>query len=87
MPKLEYCESQDRDITILDTNGKYSYAWFMFQRATFDNYGKLYDLPHDDIHSYSQQYAIAEKMLENGGWRNWLHCAEKIGLDKASISP
>ena len=79
--KLEVCESGQKDLTILDTNNKYSYGYFMFQRATFDKYGELYNLPHDNIHSFDEQFSIAHKMIEDGGWSNWYNCVHNtVGL-------
>ncbi len=81
LTKLEQCESGGKDITILDTNKKYSYAYFQFQRQTFDHFGKVYNLSHSDIHSRDQQYAIARAMIENGLWKNWYNCGKSVGLD------
>ena len=77
--KLETCESRGKDITILDTNNRYSYGWFQFQRQTFNHYGDLYGLPHDNIHSFDQQFAIAHKMIENGLQNQWYNCTKSIG--------
>lgn len=80
LDRLEGCESEHRDVTVMDTNGKYSYGWLQFQQSTFDTYGKIYFLPHSNIHSRDQQYAIAEKMIADGLWRHWYNCTIKIGL-------
>jgi len=88
MPKLEYCESQDiNQPPKIDTDGEYSTGYFQFHTTTFNNYGAYYKLPHDDITSYDEQYAITKAMLEHGLWRQWYNCSKKIGLDKASVSP
>lgn len=83
--KLAQCESQQTpDLRIIDTNGKYSTGWLMFQDATFEYFGEKYDLPHDDIWNPEQQIAIAQKMIENGYWYHWRICGKKIGLDNYS---
>lgn len=79
LSKLEICESNGTDVKVLDTNGKYSYSYFQFQEETFNHFGELYKLPHNDIYSRDQQYAIARKMIENGLWRHWYNCSKKIG--------
>ena len=75
---LEQCESGGKDITILDTNNRYSHGWFQFQTATFNKYGELYNLPHDNIHSRVEQYEIAKAIIFDGGWRNWYNCGKTI---------
>ncbi len=46
---LSQCESQQRsDITVLDTNNKFSYGLLQFQLATFMKFGKIYEvLPNE----------------------------------------
>lgn len=75
---LEMCESGGRDVTVLDTNKKYSIGYFQFQQATFDKYGELYSTPHDNIHSRVQQYELTKEIILHGGWRNWYNCGKSI---------
>lgn len=85
---LKSCESQNReDITILDTNKKYSYGGLQFQLGTFMGYGKLYGILPEEftdkeglllIHNPFVQRAIARKMLDDGLWKHWLNCAKTL---------
>lgn len=75
--ELHLCENRGDIPRILDSNGRYSYGYVMFQRSTFDAYGEKYDLPHDDIYDDDQQAMIAMYMLNDGLWRHWLTCAKK----------
>ncbi len=83
------CESQQRpDITVLDTNNKFSYGLLQFQLATFMKFGKIYEvLPNEFtnkeslllIHNPSVQKAIARAMLDDGLQDNWRNCVKAIG--------
>lgn len=59
----------------------------MFQKATFNAYGKLYELPHDNIYSDDQQKAIATAMLNDGLWKKWLNCGRKVTRDLGYMYP
>lgn len=86
---LHQCESQGRDeITVLDSNHKYSYGGLQFQLDTFMSFGKLYNILPEEltnkeglllIHTFSIQKAIAREMLDDGLQKNWLNCVKKIG--------
>jgi hypothetical protein len=72
---LHLCENSGNVPRIVDSNGYYSYGYLMFQRATFNSYGKFYNLPHDDISSSTEQIAIAKAMLDDGLFHNWYTCS------------
>lgn len=74
---METCESNQRDITILDSNNKYSHGWLQFQTASFHYFGKKFGLEHSDIHSREQQEALARAMLNAGLSNNWKTCARR----------
>lgn len=88
---LIQCESQGREnITILDSNNKYSYGIMQFQLYTFLGFGKKYGiLPMEFteaegrllIHNTYVQKAIAKEMLNDGLSYHWKNCARKIGYD------
>lgn len=94
--RLEECESQNRpNITILDSNNKYSYGLLMFQLQTFINFGKKYNILPDEltskealllIHNSSIQKAIATDMLEDGLQNQWYNCSKKLGKYPTSDS-
>lgn len=87
--QLSLCESGGKsDITVLDTNNKYSYGEFQFQLGTFMGYGKQYGiLPQsltDEeglllIHNPYIQRALATMMLDNGLSYHWKNCSQSIG--------
>jgi hypothetical protein len=86
---LSHCESGHKEnITVLDTNNKYSYGLLQFQLATFMGFGKQYGiLPLEFtnkeglllIHNPYVQKAIAREMLDDGLQRHWLNCVNVIG--------
>lgn len=76
---LHECENRDNIPRLLDVNGKYSYAYLMFQKSTFDLYGGKYGLPHDNIYSKEQQELIALYMLNEGLSKNWYNCSKVLG--------
>ncbi len=67
-----------KDVTVLDTNGKYSYAFFQFQMSTWLSYGKEFGATRENIHDYFLQMKVARSMLDNGGQSHWRNCAEKV---------
>lgn len=71
---METCESRQRDITILDSNNKYSHGWLQFQTASFNYFGKKFGLGHSNIHSRTQQETLARAMLDAGLSSNWKTC-------------
>lgn len=86
---LQFCESSGRtDIKIMDSNNKHSYGGLMFQMSTFLSQGKKYELIAGSttavqgekmIYDIELQEAIAHRMLEDGGERNWYTCTKKLG--------
>lgn len=90
LDSLSQCESGGREnITVLDSNNRYSYGILQFQLNTFIGYGKQYGiLPqeftrHESlllIHNPFVQRAIAREMLSDGLSYHWKNCAIRIGL-------
>lgn len=90
MFQLSKCESGDRpDITVLDSNNRYSYGLFQFQFSTFMNFGKQYGILPQSlsdseglllIHNPFIQRGIAEAMLDDRLSYHWLNCRNKIGV-------
>lgn len=74
--RLILCESRGNEKAIGD-NGK-AFGILQFHQGTFDKFGSLYNLCHDNIWNPNQQREIAKKMLENGGWKHWTNCYLKI---------
>lgn len=89
LDRLSNCESGGRSqITILDSNNKYSYGEFQFQLETFMKYGKQYGILPDEftnneglliIHNSSVQRAIAQHMIDDGLTYHWKNCVRKLG--------
>lgn len=77
---LAICESGGRDITILDSNHKYSIGILQFQSATFLSFSKKYGMKVTikDIHSSTTQATLAKHMLDDGLWKHWYTCSKKI---------
>ncbi len=80
------CESRQRDVTILDSNNRYSIGWLQFQTASFNWFGKKFKLPHSDIHSREQQETLARAMLNAGLSYNWKIC-NRITTNKYGAYP
>ena len=70
--KLIECESGGDKWAINhnEPHGK-SYGIMQFRLETFQEQGRLYDLPHNDIFSEEQQIAIASRMLLDGKGNRW----------------
>lgn len=75
---LFYCESGIRDVTILDTNNKYSYGWGQFQMATWLSFGAFASSTKDNIHDFYLQHKVARSMLDAGGQNHWKTCAASV---------
>lgn len=87
--ELHLCENRNNVEKVLDSNNRYSYGAYMFQLDTFYGFGKQYgffpaEFTKEEarlmIHIPSLQKAIAKEMLNDGLWRHWKHCAEKISV-------
>lgn len=53
---------------------------FQFKKKTFDYFGELYKLPHNDIYSRAQQTQIARRMLLDkitSHWTTWERVVER----------
>lgn len=80
--RLWNCESSYMaDVVHMDSDNLLAYGPVQFKMATFNSFGKQYNLPHDDILSPVQQRAIWERMLHDGYAYLW-GCAKTIGMDK-----
>ncbi len=75
---LALCETGNRDVTILDTNKKYSYGYLQFQMGTWLAYGKSLGATSANIHDYALQHQVARTMLNAGLQNQWKTCAEKV---------
>lgn len=75
---LAICESGYRDITILDSNHKYSYGILQFQMATWVSYGKPFGATVENIHDKDLQHEVARSMLDQGLNYNWKTCSAKV---------
>ena len=85
------CESRGNSKAIhYNDGGSHSYGLVQWKEDSFYRYNKIYKvLP--DLERYevlniimdeTAQIELAKKVIENGGWRNWLNCGLKIGLSK-----
>ena len=78
------CESGGRNVTVMDTNGKYSAGILQFQLATFQGYRKKYGLdPDKKLWKDSEiQRDLAYRMLEESpkNVRHWTNCAKAKGI-------
>ena len=91
---LSQCESGGRtDIKVLDVNGYYSYGKYQYQLLTWRRYGIKFGYWDNTItdtelrtHIYKEwlQDDMTARILltEKNGWRNWVTCGKKAGLDK-----
>jgi len=75
---LAICESRNRDVTILDSNNKYSYGPLQFQMSTWLSYGKPFGATKANIHDTMLQHQVARSMLDAGLQYNWKTCAAKV---------
>lgn len=75
---LAICESQNKDITILDSNDQYSYGPLQFQMNTWIPQGKLFGATASNIHDASLQHQVARSMLDAGMQSRWLTCARIV---------
>ena len=87
--QLEECESGRRvNVKYLDWNNEWSYSSWQFQWKTFVKYNHKFhfrdNLILKDIYDRDLQrrMVIAILTTERYGWKNWLNCSKKIGLDK-----
>lgn len=74
------CESNGNSKAIGD-NGK-AKGILQFHQGTFDKFGSLYNLPHDNIWDSDQQITIAKRMIEDGLIFHWRNCAKSLSLLK-----
>lgn len=96
LDKLAECESQGNDYAkVLDTNSKYSYGRYQFQRQTWEMALAKYNLaPQAEPAEYINlifdgelQRKAAELMLkEKDGWKHWTVCSKRIGVDKLAFN-
>lgn len=77
--KLHECENRNDVPWIVDTNGKKSYGYVMFQMGTWLSYGKKFGASENNISSSTLQKRVARSMLDNGGQGHWYWCAKKLG--------
>jgi hypothetical protein len=75
---IAWCETQMRDVTILDSNRRYSYGWLQFQMGTWLSFGKSFGASRKNIHDFILQQQVARDMLDKGMENQWYHCSKKI---------
>lgn len=81
LAQLAFCESSNRQNIIRKNDGiGDSYSYLQFKLETFRHFGERYGLPHDDIFSKEQQFAIAGRMLSEGRFSHWSVCSRKLKL-------
>ena len=74
MISIAWCESHlssNPNLRVLDTNGRYSYGIFQFQKQTFFGHGGR------NIKSPEDQMVTAAKMMKDEGWNHWKNCNHK----------
>lgn len=80
---LEQCESKGNPTArVLDVNGYYSYGILQFQMATFIGFSKEYGTDSGDIYDPTSQETLALKMLDDGLWKHWYNCSQKVIADR-----
>lgn len=72
------CENPDDIPSIIDSNGKRSYAFVMYQMQTWLSYSKLFGTTKENIYNDDLQRTVTLYILNNGGWRHWYTCAKAI---------
>lgn len=89
LDSLNRCESGDRYVVIVDTNGYHSYGYFQYQLATFRSYGERYELfpkglTDEELRELTKdrelQYLLTARILKDGGRNNWYTCSNKLGI-------
>lgn len=75
---LAICESGFRDVTVLDSNKKYSYGVLQFQMNTWLPYGKAFGATAKNIHDPVLQHQVARSMLDIGLGYKWKNCVAKV---------
>ena len=75
---LHLCENRNDVPRILDTNGKYSYGYVMFQMQTWLHFGKDFGATKANINDDFLQKQVALDMLKKGLWRHWYNCSNKL---------
>ena len=77
MDKLHDCENPNNIPKIIDSNDRYSYGKYEWQMRSWLNYSKE-GATKENIGDDAMQDKITLYVLQNGGWRNWLICSERI---------
>ena len=72
------CESQGRNIKILDTNGYYSYGILQYQSSTWNAWSKLSGIQGSPM-NIRDSITMADWAIENGYLHHW-SCAKILGL-------
>ena len=78
MTELHNCENINNVPRILDSNGYYSYADFMYQMKTWLYYGKKFGATKENIYNSELQWKVTRYVLDTHGWENdWVICGER----------
>lgn len=96
LDQLATCESGNNEYAkVLDTNGKYSYSVFQFQRQTWEMALAKYNLaPQAEPGEYLnlifdselQRKAARLMLQEKDGYKHWAICSKRIGgVDKLPL--
>lgn len=75
MQELHHCENRDNVKRIMDSNGEYSHADFMYQMKTWLYYGKRFGATRENIYDSNLQWKVTRHVLDTVGWeRDWVIC-------------
>ena len=78
--KLIRCESQGKNVKILDTNGYYSYGILQFQSSTWNGWSKASGIKGSPM-VREDAMRMADWAIDRGLLYHW-SCAKKLGLLK-----
>ena len=72
------CESEWKEDAVGDHNR--SFGILQFQKETFAQFSKKYDMETLDISDSYDQIDLAALMIRDGYQENWFHCSHRVGL-------
>lgn len=82
---LHQCENANNVLWIIDTNGKRSYGYVMFQMQTWLKYTKQ-GATRDNIGDDEMQKTVARYILDTKGDGDWYTCG-KVTVEKLGAYP
>ena len=78
--QLIKCESQGRNVKIIDANGFYSYGILQYQSSTWNAWSELSSITGSPMHE-DDAIQMADWAIDHGFLPHW-SCAYKLGLLK-----